>query len=309
MNYYERPENFDITKLSNMNVVGSIENIWFPRTVEDIQLAYKEAYDRSLVPYPIGGGSNTLIGHLKKIVLVSDSCLEKTFEYDESTNELIVSANHNINTLIQKASELGLGGLEFIVGLPAHLGGLICMNAGAYDKNISDFIEWIEVVDIEGLKRLYKKDIQFNYRKTSIKGFIVRACLRLIDLTPPTPPYEGGLELPPLQRGDKGGFNSHQDLITACLEERKKKHPINYPNLGSFFKNPVEEPAWKLIDMAGLRGYSIGGAMVSTLHTNFLINTGNATFEDFIALKDHILSTIYEKFNITLETEVRIINE
>ena len=277
----------DINFLSNIRTVGSINKIFFPTNAEEIQKVYIYSNENHFEVYPLGGGSNTLIGHLDKIVLISDRCLEKEFQLDATNhNILIVSSKLNINYIALRALEYGLGGLDFIVGLPAHLGGLVFMNAGAYERNISDFIEWIDVVNENGEKRLYKKDIKFEYRYTDIKGFILRVCLKLNRINKET----------------------YRQEMKQSLINRRNKYPMSYPNLGCFFKNPENNHAGYLIEQAGLKSYQIGGAMVSSMHANFLVNVGNATFEDFVALIEHVKKVVYDKFGLHLQEEVRIIN-
>ena len=277
----------DINSLSNIRTVGSINKIFFPTNAEEIQNEYIHAKENHFEVYPLGGGSNTLIGHLDKIMLISDRCLEKEFRLgDTNDNTLIISSKFNINYIALRTLEYGLGGLDFIVGLPAHLGGLVFMNAGAYERNISDFIEWIDVVNEDGVKRLLKKDIKFEYRYTDIEGFILRVCLKLNRINKET----------------------YRQEMKQSLINRRNKYPMSYPNLGCFFKNPVNNHAGYLIEQAGLKSYQIGGAMVSPLHANFLVNIGYATYEDFIALIDHVKKVVKNKFNILLQEEVRIIN-
>jgi UDP-N-acetylmuramate dehydrogenase len=297
----------DYANLSHLKVCGKIGSICYPRNAEEIQQAYKFAQNNNLIPFPLGAGSNTLIGHCKSYFIISDKKLEKVWEIEatqESTDDLqkdvlyqkklIVSANTNINDLIMKAANENLGGLEFLAGIPAHLGGLINMNAGAEGQNISDFLEWITVVDEQGERKINKDDIIFEYRQSNINGFITKACLNL--------------NVNDYSEVENENIKLHKSLIKQHIIHRKKKQPLNMPNLGCFFKNSPKYPAGLLIDTAGLKSFAIGGAMVSPVHANFLVNTGNATFEDFINLIDHVKETIINKYNISLELEVRILN-
>ena len=297
---------YDYTKLSHLRTFGSVSYICYPKNDDEIQKAYLYASRNSLIPFPLGGGSNTLVGHCRNYFIISDKNYEKVWEYEEDNHQedrqsdtlnqkkLVVSANTNINYLIMKAASEGLGGLEFLAGLPAHLGGLVFMNAGTDGHTILDFLEWITVVDQDGEKTLYKKDIDFGYRYTDIKGFITKVCVNLFvnDFS------------------DNNEINTKLQymIIKQQIMDRKMTQPLGMPNLGCFFKNPRKYPAGLLIESAGLKGFKIGGAMVSHKHANFLINTGDATFEDFILLIDHVREAVIERFNIALELEVRIIN-
>ena len=281
-------------KLSHLRVAGNIGNICYPKNSVEVVQNYKEIRNICKQPFPLGAGSNTLIGHLSDIVLVSDKYFQHSWDYDKSQN-LILSSNHNINFVIMQAAKQGFGGLEFLAGIPAHLGGLVYMNAGAEQKVISDFVQWIYVADEKGEKRYNKDDIEFGYRNSNINGFITKICLKLQPLNS-------------LYHSSKSCIVQYLELVKQKILNRKAKQPLNTPNLGCFFKNTPNHPAGYLIEQAGLKSFRIGGAMVSPIHANFLVNIGKATFEDFMALIDHVRTVVHEKFNITLDLEVRVIN-
>jgi len=274
----------DWSYLSNLRVVGSINKIVFPCNIASIMCALQYANDTGYSPYFLGGGSNTLIGHLHDTMLISDLCMPAVCT--KVKEGLVFSCNTNINLVMNQALIMGLGGLEFLAGIPAHIGGCVAMNAGAYGKNISDYVVWVTVVTLEGERKIYKKDIEWGYRTTNIRGFITSVCLRFD-------------KYPSIKEGEH--------IIKQAILVRKKKHAMNVPSLGSFFKNPKPHIAGRLIEEAGLKGFQIGGAMVSEKHANFLVNAGHATFEDFIKLVAHVKAIVREKNNITLEEEVKIL--
>jgi UDP-N-acetylmuramate dehydrogenase len=264
-----------------------VSKVFYPRNSEEVYEAYVYAKNNDLIPFPLGGGSNTLIGHLDKIVLISDRRLHNEIRFhDHSDDKMIVSSNINIGNFILNVLGFGLGGLEFLAGIPAHIGGLICMNAGAHGKCISDFVEWVDVVNLDGMRRISREELKFNYRFSNIDGFITLACLKLKKVSP----------------------HSHKNEILTSVMTRRSKYPMTLPNLGCFFQNPIDNHAGFLIEQSGLKAYQIGGARVNELHANFLVNVGNATFEDFISLIDHVKTTVHKKHNILLKEEVRIIN-
>ena len=277
---------YDLKKISNLKVVGSIHKLCFPKDSFQVQVAYKYASSNNRIPYPISGGSNVLIGHLDKIMIVSSYLFKRTLQFTK--NDLIISSNYGINYLIQRLHKHGYGGLEFLAGIPAQIGGIVKMNAGAYDKNISDYVKWIVVTDENGEKKLHNDNIEWGYRHTNINGYITKVCLHLEKFK---------------------DEEENQKLINNVLQDRKNKHPMDVPSLGCFFKNPPNISAGELIEKAGLKGYSVGHAAVSEKHGNFLVNTGNATFENFIELITHVKKVVNEKFNISLVEEIRIINE
>ena len=173
-----------------------------------------------------------------------------------------------------------LGGLEFLAGIPAHLGGIIKMNAGAYGYTISEFVKEVTVVDGSGtIKKLDTDELNFSYRYANIDGFIISAKLSL-------PSVDSYLS---------------KRLIDNYIDDRRKKQPLNYPNLGCFYKNPSGFSAGYLIEQCGLKGYCIGGACISKKHANFIINKDNATYEDVQKLMRKIEDKVFDRFKIRLE--------
>lgn len=289
------PDGFDIKKLSHLKTAGSIAKICFPKTSNEVMQAYLYAKENSLSVFPLGGGSNTLLGNVKKTLIISDLKYDWSWEYESSDcskyKKIVLSSNHNINHVIVKACKVGLKGLDFLAGIPAHLGGLVAMNAGANGHEISENIEWIAVIDENGEKILSKKDIKFHYRKTNIDGFISKVCVNLQVME------------------DLTQIEKNLEQIKNIILNRKTKQPLNLPNLGCFFKNPENCSAGYLIQEAGLKSFKIGGAMVSSVHANFLVNYNNkATYKDFKMLIDYVIKKVYERFNVLLELEVRVLN-
>ncbi len=183
----------------------------------------------------------------------------------------------------------GFGGVEFMAGIPGCVGGGIMMNAGTYMGSFADILADVDIVDAEGNARTMKIDRSMSsYRHMDIdRGAIVTGARFRLERT----------DDPGLVRG----------RVAGILADRKGKHPLDYPSAGSVFKNPDGHSSWKLIDEAGLKGARIGGAAVSTLHTNFIINIDNATSGDVRALIDHVRETIRKKFGLEMEPEVKMI--
>jgi len=271
----------DLKKLSHFKV-GSIADVYFPKDWDDLILLYKNFSAEE--KFPIGGGSNILFGDEHDKILISDKFMPKKIQIAE--NHVKVSSNYNINVFLMKMSEENLGGLEFLAGIPAHIGGLTFMNAGANQNEISEFIESVLVLDNSGNKKLYKKnEIDFSYRNSNIAGFILEINFKLI-------------------RDTKENI---QNEIIANIEKRKISQPITKPNLGCFFKNPSGNSAGKLIDDLGLKGFQVRDAIISQKHANFIINNGNATFKDIIYLTELIKQKVIKRFNINLELEIKIV--
>lgn len=179
-----------------------------------------------------------------------------------------------------------IGGLEFLCGIPGTIGGALRMNAGAYERELKDVLVWAEAVDQKGrVHRLQPADMGFAYRKSSVSSDWIFLGARL---------------------------SGHTDDPTVIAERmskiqasRSESQPIRNRTGGSTFKNPPGEKAWQLIDAAGCRGLKQGGAMVSELHCNFLINTGSATAEDIETLGETVRARVLETSGITLEWEIR----
>jgi len=196
-----------------------------------------------------------------------------------------------LSTLAHRAVDAGLKGLEFAAGIPGTLGGAVNMNAGAYDGEMKDVVTCARVLDYAGEEmELSYDDLGFGYRKSALqqKGLLA------VEVT---------LEL---EVGDK---EESLAKITELNRRRREKQPIALPSAGSVFKRPPGHYAGPLIEQAGLKGCRIGDAEVSTLHAGFIVNVGNATANDVLALIKHVQSTVQEKFDVTLEPEIRIIGE
>lgn len=273
-----------LKSLSHIKIGERADSLFIPESIDELYNTYTKVIKNQPV-FIIGGGSNTLFGSVKETALICERNLPWKWILEE--NVLVLSANHNINYVIKKASKYGLGGLEFLAGIPAHLGGLVIMNAGAYHQCIADYILWIKVLDENGIKTIKREHIHFAYRHSDIKGVILEVALNL-------------------KRDDIDSINSR---ILNQINERRIKQPLTKPNLGCFFKNGLNYSSGKIIDELHLKGLRIGDAMVSQEHANFLINNGNATFEDMKNLIETIQEKVYKAHNIKLELEVRIVNE
>lgn len=241
------------------------------------------------IPYlVVGGGYNLLVrdGGIRGVVISLAS-------FDEMNllggGRAQVGAGAANRRLVQQLRDKGLGGLEFLCGIPGTVGGALAMNAGAHGGAILDHLE--ELVTIRDGKVLHTNrdglDYGYRYLKLAPGEIIVGATFRL-------------------EPADSGQIDAR---IAGYLEHRAASQKVGFPNAGSFFKNPDEGAAWRLIDEAGLRGERVGGAQVSETHTNFLINRGGARAADFLALAARIKDMVRQISGIALEEEVRIVGE
>lgn len=236
----------------------------------------------------IGNGSN---------LLVSDQGIEgavialgkKSGKIIINGDTIVAEAGALLSTVANQAAEAGLTGLEFASGIPGTLGGAVYMNAGAYGGEIKDVLESVTVIDEAFENHQYKpQELDMSYRHSALMekgGYVTDVVLKLTS-------------------GDKTEIKSKIDEIR---EQRVAKQPLNYPSAGSTFKRPEGFFAGKLIDDAGLRGYTVGGAQVSEKHCGFVINTGNATAADVLQLMNDVDTEVYQKFGVHLSPEVRII--
>jgi len=245
----------------------------------------------------MGRGSNVLISDagLPETVLLFGEDFAQIEVADEIGFEFIIAqAGAKLADVCRAALENSLTGLEFAYGIPATVGGAICMNAGAYGGEMRDIVESCTAVDSVGESTLALADLRLSYRHSifceSADKVITSAKFAL-------------------KRGDKAAIKARMDEITAA---RLDKQPLDLPSAGSTFKRPPPLAdgtpiyAAKIIDDCGLKGYSIGGATVSPKHAGFVVNTGGATCADVLALVEHVRETVQSKTGITLETEIKI---
>ena len=261
-----------------------------PDNTEELAKAIKSLREHDIPYYIIGNGSNLLVSD-KGLRVAVVKIGEKFGSVSIDGNNIIAGCGILLSTLSKMAAKSGLTGMEFASGIPGALGGAVTMNAGAYGGEMKDIVEWVEVLDQDlKLKRLQNTEMKFGYRKSVIEPgkYIVIKC---------------GIRL------KKGKPEEINKLMSELTEKRKSKQPINMPSAGSTFKRPEGYFAGKLIEDAGLRGFSLGGAQISTLHCGFVVNNGDAKAQDVYNLIKHVQKVVYEKFNVKLEPEVKILGE
>ena len=236
----------------------------------------------------IGNGSNLLVkdeGYKGVIIEVNS----RISFIDVIGEDIVADAGAKLSAVAVTAMESDLAGFEFAHGIPGNIGGAVMMNAGAYGGEMKQVLKWVKVLDNEGnIITLNASELEMGYRTSIIekKGYIVLQA-RI------------GLNIE---------FSEDIGLIMQMfMQKRRASQPLEYPSAGSTFKRPEGYFAGKLIDDAGLRGYRVGGAMVSEKHCGFVINYDNATATDVINLIKDVQAKVKEKFNVQLEPEVRII--
>ena len=284
-------KNAKMKEYSNMKVGGTAKELIFIDDKNEL----KEILQTRNNIFLLGNGTNTLINdgnldisflslkRLKKITV--EEKIENT-KKEDSYDLVRVEAGLDLDDLIDFMEKNDYSGLENITGIPGSVGGLVNMNGGAYGTEIFDCIEEVEVCKNDGeIVKIKTTDLNFKYRTTEIKEnkWIVISALF------------------------KFGFGFDKAASDDKREQRKVKHPLDLPNLGSTFKNPKGTFAARLISDADLKGYRVGDVAVSPKHPNFITNLGNATFNDVISVIEHVKEVVFEKFGVKLETEIIIL--
>lgn len=280
--------NIEMKEYSNMKIGGIAKELIFVENKEELV----EIYNTRDRIYLIGNGTNTLINdEYLDISFVSLSKLNK-IEVIKKENEItFVRAYSGVDfdRFISYMEENDLSGIENMSGIPGSFGGMTNMNAGAYGTELFDVVEEVEIFEPENkiIKTFKKSELNSKYRTTAIKEnkwVVISTVLKLTK-----------------------GFNKEASLDK--YNQRKQKHPLNLPNLGSTFKNPTGNFAAQLISDCGLKGYTVGEAQVSPVHPNFITNMGNAKFKDVLDVIEHVKNTVKENTGIQLETEIIILEK
>ncbi len=275
---------------TSFKIGGPADFFVVPKQVEHLKQVIGLCNRIELPYYIMGNGSNLLVtdkGYRGLIIQIS----KNLSQINVDGNVVYAEAGVLLSRLSKTIYEESLEGFEFASGIPGTLGGAIYMNAGAYGGEMKDVLKSVEVMNGVGeVFTIYKEDLELGYRSSVLhsKAYIA---------------ISAQLEF---EKGDK---TSIKNLMDDLALRRKTKQPIEMPSAGSTFKRPEGHFAGKLIMDSGLRGYSIGGAQVSEKHCGFVVNTGEANYEDVIALMNHIRGVVSEKYQVDLEPEVRILGE
>ncbi len=281
---------FDIplSGYTTIKVGGPAKILMQARDEQEIARAIKAAKAHDVPVLLIGRGSNLLIddtGFDGLVIHFGDQFAKVSLEGDT----IVAQAGASLPAIARLAAENALSGLEFAAGIPASVGGAALMNCGAYGGEVSRVIRHVDCLDRFGdPARLEWEDICYGYRQS-----------RLMD--------EGYIVLSVTMQLIPADSDEVWERLNENQAQRRLKQPLSYPSAGSFFKRPEGHFAGALIEQSGLKGYRVGDAMVSTLHAGFLVNDGQARASDFLALMDHIQTTVYDNFGVRLEPEVRII--
>lgn len=277
--------NEPMSKHTTFRTGGNADYFVTPETIEELEKIIDISKDIIIV----GNGSNLLVTDkgIRGIVV----SLKKLNSYHINDETIIVDAGMPIAKLSRIAAENELSGLEFACGIPGTVGGAIFMNAGAYGGEMKDVVVSSTYLDKKTLEIKTLEEHNFKYRSSiyaeGLDVVILNVKLKLV----------------------KGNKEEILAKINENMQSRNSKQPVNKPCAGSTFKRQEGVIAAKLIDEAGLKGYKIGGAEVSTLHAGFIINSGDAASKDILDLIEHVKKCVKEKYGVELEPEVKIIGE
>jgi UDP-N-acetylmuramate dehydrogenase len=280
-------ENEPLARYTTYRIGGPARYLVMPADVEDVAKALEFAAQRNLPWVVLGLGSNVLVkdGGFPGVVIRIGKGLDK-FEMKGAT--AIVGAGLPTPLLARRTAEAGFAGVERFIGIPGTVGGGVYMNAGAHGAEFAEVLTEATVMDAKGkLRQVPRKAISFKYRSSNLGEVVVlEAKLALI-------------EEPPAKL---------KEIQARLLRWRKAGTPFDLPCCGSVFKNPGgPRTAGVLIDECGLKGYTVGGAQVSPLHANYIVNMGHATASDVLKVIDHVRKTVAKKTGVELELEVKVI--
>ncbi|HHV64757.1 MAG TPA: UDP-N-acetylmuramate dehydrogenase [Peptococcaceae bacterium] len=278
---------YPLSKLNTWKIGGRGEIVFWPATKEDLVTMVEWCRKKELPFLLLGRGSNVLLPDdvLRGITIVTTDLKKITWEEETVTCE----AGYSLMRLAREAAERSLSGLEFASGIPGTVGAAVAINAGAFGGEIGRLVKNVLALTLEGeVLNLSAPELSFEYRKSSLleKNYLV---------------LETTLKL---TRGEKSVIKKNMEDFKV---RRKAAQPWEYPNAGSVFRNPQGDSAGRLIELAGWKGRQIGDAQVSEEHANFIVNKGKAKASDVRKLIVAIQEDVKAKFNIELETEVRII--
>lgn len=287
----KRIKNVDMSQYTSFKAGGRADEMVIPENINQLREIFKEINENKTPFIILGNGSNTLVtdaGFKGTVIKLGDS-----FGNIKCDGERLVCGTTALMSVVAKAALAeSLAGFEFASGIPGSIGGAVFMNAGAYGGEMKDIVEVVEVMDSKTgeINILNVSEMELGYRHSKLEG-------------------TGDIALSVTLKLKRGQHSEINEKMKELTKKRNDKQPVQYPSAGSFFKRPEGYFAGKLIEDAGLKGLTVGGAQVSEKHSGFLINKGGATATDIIRLMHLVQNTVIDKFGVKLEPEVRIIGD
>ena len=277
-----------LSKHTSFRIGGGAEVMAFPKTAEELARILKASALLDCKPAILGAGTNVLAPDegLPGLTICLKDCLDGMERLDEA--RIRIMAGVTMSRAAVFAANLGLSGMEFAHGIPGTVGGGVYMNAGAYGGEICQICESVEVMDRNGnIRRLSNTEMAFSYRHSCLEetdDIVISADFRLIP----------------------GSTEAIKARMKELIGKRSASQPLDLPSAGSAFKRPVGGYAAALIDQAGLKGYQVGGAAISTKHAGFAVNLGGATAQNVRELLQQVSDKVFESSGIRIEPEIRI---
>lgn len=282
-------ENIPMSKYTSYHIGGEASLIVYPDNATKLIKLIEILRENNIKYKVIGNGSNVIFSDKEYdgVIIKLDSLNSLTID----DTVIKVGAGYNLMKLAYKLSKMGLSGMEFATGIPGSVGGAIYMNAGAYKSDMGYITSSIKVItkDLE-IKEIYNKDLNFHYRDSLLQHEEDYICIEATIV---------------LKHG------TVKDIL-SLIEDRKQKRllnqPLEYPSAGSVFRNPANDFAGRLIEESGLKGYRIGGALVSPKHANFIVNYDHATADDIRNLIMHVKNEVKKQQGVDLLVEQEFVN-
>lgn len=290
-------QNAPMCEYTSWRIGGAADWLLEPASFDDV-ISVMDFCQVNDVPLTIiGRGSNLLVsdnGIAGLVLRIGESLSRVDIRQEEDAYLVKAQCGALLAALSRQTAEAGLSGLEWACGIPGNLGGALMMNAGAYGSSIGEFVTEVEAAAYNEsenrkavLQTLQGSDLNFGYRSGCLAPDMVALSVTL--------------------RLNSGNREAALERISEILTSRRQNQPLEYPSAGSVFRNPEGSHAGYLIEQAGCKGLTCGGAQVSQKHGNFIINLGGATAADVLQLIEQVRATVAEKSGYVLETEVRLL--
>ena len=279
-----------MTKHTSFHIGGPADLMAQPQSEAELRMLLVKAAEAAVPVTLVGNGSNLLVRDkgIRGLVIKLGNML-RDIEIDGKV--LTFGSGVSLAMASKKTAELGLSGMEFAVGIPGSIGGAVYMNAGAYDGEMAKVVRSVRVMDVAGnVSELAAEELDFGYRHSALQGsgkIVTSVTVELV-------------------AGDK---QSIAEKMADFSNRRITKQPLELPSAGSMFKRPPGYFAGTLIDQTGLKGYTVGGAQVSTKHAGFVVNIGGATAADVLQLISDVQAKVFAAHGVHLEPEVLVLGE
>lgn len=283
----EYKENFSLKGRTTFRIGGMCKLALFPQNADEIAICVSLLDNADQRLCVIGNASNTLFSDGNIDLGVVFTAGAKNTQITET--RIIAEAGASLLKLSNSACDAGLTGLEFACGIPASVGGAVFMNAGAYGDSMENIVIKSRAYDRKSGSLVTIESHEFGYRESIYKNDRSLVCLEAL------------MEL------GKGDSETIRAKMRELIENRKQKQPLQYLSAGSYFKRPEGDFAGRLVEVCGLKGARVGGAMVSEKHAGFIINADNATFNDVMRLEELVIETVMRQTGVELKREVEVI--